>query len=256
MSASHGGRGDWAYSIGPCYGSIVSPTNLGSGGAYGYCLGGGAIRLIVSGTLRNDGLICADGVNSVSDYYSPAGGSIFLTAGMLIGSGTIRSHGGNTVGQGAGGGGRISLVVRQIGADFMEYTGSISAFSGLTGAGAGRAGAGTIYMQRAVERQGRGMVSVNNNNLALSGYTDVPPSPPHVTNEVKFATFIVTNAATLRLTNDFAVGNVFLTSANAKLDLGFNTLKVNAKEHPLGLGVATNYGAIIWIADGTIFTTW
>ena len=149
-----------------------------------------------------------------------------------------------------GGGGRVALVVTNAGADFSLYTGPILA------QGPGNAGSGTIYKQRASDPPGWGTVLVLNGG---NGYTEVPPNPPNVTNEVEFTTFYVTNSARLRLTNDFLIGNIFMQSSNAWLDLGSNTLWVKSRAHALGPGFVTNYGAIVWCPDipkGVVFSVW
>ncbi len=225
---------------GPCYGSIVAPTNFGSSSDDD--AGGGAVRLLVGGTVRNDGLICADGAG-VSR--AGAGGSLWMTCGSLTGTGTLRANGG---GANAAGGGRISLVVTNAGADFSSYSGSILALGGGTGAGAG-----TIYKQRSVDRSGRGSVWVDNSGR-MGGYTDVPPYTNYVHGEADRTMFTVTNASILRLTADFAVGDIWV-GTNSVLNLGFKTLTVHAKQHALGLGSVTNFGAIVWIPDveGSVF---
>ena len=152
----------------------------------------------------------------------------------------------------AGGGGRIALVVTSAGEDFSAYTGTIKAYGGWAST-CGPGGAGTIYKQSAADRAGRGMVFLNNNNLGAR-YTDVPPSlPGNVPGEVNFAPFIITNAATLRMTTNFTVGDIWLQSANAWLNLGSNTLNVKTSVHPLTPGSVTNYGAIIWLIKGMVF---
>ena len=178
-----------------------------------------------------------------------------MSPGTLIGIGTIRANGGDTINDGAGGGGRIALAVTRAGADFSAHTGIIRAFGGVKVNGVA-AGAGTIYKQRAADPASRGTVLVDNN---ASGYTDLPPSPPNVQNEVNFAPFVLTNSATLRLTNNFTIGDIFMQSAGARLDLGSNTLTVRSRAHALGIGVVTNYGAIVWWPDipkGVVFSTW
>ncbi len=247
---SYGGRGSWGAGSspsggGPCYGSIVAPTNLGSSGDAGY--GGGAIIVTALGAIRNDGLICADG----SGGRAGSGGSIWLTSGTLGGAGTIRANGGSA---NPGGGGRVSLIVTAPGADFSSYAGVVTALGG-----GAKTGAGTIYRQRAAERAGYGTALVNNN---WSGYTDLPPGSSNVTNEVNFVSFIVTNTATLRLTNDFIIGDIYLKSAASWLDLGFKTVWVRSREHEIGPGAATNVinrGTIIWWPDipkGVMFSIW
>ena len=72
--ASHGGIGSLTdgTGYGPCYGSIVAPTNLGSGGAGSQITaGGGAILLAVAGEARLDGSVLAEGqyvLNSLASH--------------------------------------------------------------------------------------------------------------------------------------------------------------------------------------------
>ena len=134
---SYGGRGYSSPTLnaGPLYGVALTPTDLGSGGggatrcAGGECYsdpsggnGGGAIRLIVSGTLTLNGTISANGVAGppnwlpALDNYAGggSGGSIWVTAGTLTGSGTFTANGGPRYWNGAavwpaGGGGRIAV---------------------------------------------------------------------------------------------------------------------------------------------------
>jgi hypothetical protein len=98
---------------GPTYGSLSSPTALGSGGAYGNGgSGGGAVKLFVSDTLTVNGTISADGNNYTGrDAGGGSGGSIWIIADTLAGTGAITVDGGNgSTSQGGGGaGGRIAL---------------------------------------------------------------------------------------------------------------------------------------------------
>jgi hypothetical protein len=106
---------------GPTYGSLTEPIDLGSGGGSACSFsqfntfsgnGGGAIKLIVTNTLTNDGTISANGGTGNGFGTGGSGGSIWLSATNLINNGTISANGGNrggnccTVG---GGGGRIAL---------------------------------------------------------------------------------------------------------------------------------------------------
>jgi len=250
---SYGGCGDpYLSSTAPCYGSILAPTNLGSGG--GATAGGGAILLTVTGAIHNDGLFCANGVSGVGNG-NGSGGSIFLTSGTLTGLGAFRANGGDSINVGAGGGGRMALVVTNTGADFSVFTGSFQAFGGAK-ANDIYGGAGTIYLQCAANRPGRGTVLVDNNNLANGTYTDVPPSTNYSPGEADRTVFNVTNAARLRLVSNFTVGDIWLPPANTTLNLGFQSLMVHTKQHALGSGTVTSYGAIIWIPDvsGTVFS--
>jgi hypothetical protein len=129
---------------GNCYGTIQSPSALGSSGGAGAggagSLGGGAIRLDVAGLALIDGVISANGLNATNSRSGGgSGGSIWLTAQTLSGAGGIAAQGGNgePVHGGGGGGGRIA-----INSITNAFTGTVTAFGGL---GAQRGGAGTIY---------------------------------------------------------------------------------------------------------------
>lgn len=83
------------YLVGFAYGSLRTPTTLGSGGGRnGYGVGapgGAALHLVVHDTLRVDGVITVSGGDSVSPggYQSGggAGGSIWIESQVFVGSG-------------------------------------------------------------------------------------------------------------------------------------------------------------------------
>ena len=81
-------------------------------------------------------------------------------------------------------------------------------------------------------------------------------NPSHYSpGEVDFVAFRVSKAARLSITNDLTIGDIWLDTANSRLDLGGNTLTVRSREHPLGPGTVLNYGQIIWLPEiprGTI----
>lgn len=110
---SHGGQGAGPnQSAMTLYGSATAPEDLGSGGSGGYAVGpgaagGGAIRLIVSGTLTNNGTISANGAAAPSYSGGGSGGSVYVTTVVITGAGSITANGGaNPVG---GGGGRVAV---------------------------------------------------------------------------------------------------------------------------------------------------
>lgn len=114
--AGHGGRGGVGATgvPGEPYGSAAEPATLGSGSMNGEA-GGGAVRLIVSGTLHVDGVIAANGLQPEFQHGGSAGGSIWVTTGTFSGSGFIQAQGGAPGGtgyhgiRGGGGGGRIAI---------------------------------------------------------------------------------------------------------------------------------------------------
>lgn len=115
--AGHGGWGGIAR-IGDLggapYGSMTFPIELGSGGGAADAFGGGAVHLQVGGILRLDGVLAADGGGT---GVGGAGGSLLVEANTLSGSGAMSARGGNSNrshATGAGGGGRIAVLVANI----------------------------------------------------------------------------------------------------------------------------------------------
>ncbi|MDI1290766.1 MAG: hypothetical protein PSX37_12555, partial [bacterium] len=105
-----GGRSGGLSNGGRPYGSFSQPIDLGSGGG---CTpnagsqggaGGGAIRLHVSGLLKLDGELRTNGAYAIGLAGDGSGGSIWVTAGSLLGNGFARANG-----RGYAGGGRISI---------------------------------------------------------------------------------------------------------------------------------------------------
>ncbi|HSD82244.1 MAG TPA: invasin domain 3-containing protein, partial [Anaerolineae bacterium] len=108
--SSHGGYGGGAA---PLYGSVYTPTMLGSSGDNGR--GGGALHLVITEALALNGQIQANGQADGS------GGSIWIETPLLTGGtgGKLQANGGGE----AGGGGRVALYAT----DFGGYAGSIEA---------------------------------------------------------------------------------------------------------------------------------
>ena len=135
---------------GVTYGSLTTPLERGSGGgaylpttastATGSA-GGGAIRLMITGTLDLEGILSAQGLpGSVPGAGGGSGGSIWVTASALTGAGVITVNGGSgNSNAGGGGGGRIALEY-----SVNNFTGPITAYGG---GGANWGGAGTIYLK-------------------------------------------------------------------------------------------------------------
>ncbi|NLB55949.1 MAG: hypothetical protein GX811_09330, partial [Lentisphaerae bacterium] len=156
---SYGGRGHATSKL--CYGSIMAPTNIGSGGGYGG--GGGAIRLAIAGQLVHNGIMNAEPVTA--GHPTGAAGSIWLTFASLYGAGVINANG--VVG---GGGGRISLTATSPGYDLNEFNGIIVA-EGAVGT-TYKGGGGTIYLENVSDGFGKGKVIVEAGGGSGSNYTD------------------------------------------------------------------------------------
>jgi hypothetical protein len=129
------------------YGSATQPVDRGSGGGagantfFGGSDGGGAIRLIVGGTLNVDGSLSASGNPGLQDDSGGgAGGSLWVTAGALSGSGFISANGGQgeLFNGGGGAGGRIAIYSRS-----NTFTGAMSVAGGI---GATAGGDGSLLL--------------------------------------------------------------------------------------------------------------
>ncbi len=124
--AGHGGEGGTTINVGGIsYGSILAPTNAGSGAggtrypSYNGGDGGGVIRIDASNEVLVNGLISADGGSGDGYAGAGSGGSVYITCRTIDGSGTISAAGGIGRGNGVnnpnrsaggGGGGRVSIV--------------------------------------------------------------------------------------------------------------------------------------------------
>src|SRR3989344_1550301 len=121
VGASYGGV-SYSGSASSTYGSAKAPVDLGSAGAQPH-KGGGAIRLVVSNTFTNDGIVTAEGSESSS------GGSIYVPSGVLAGGGAFHANGGNLFSTGffksPGGGGRGAVYY-----DSSTFSGTILAEGG------------------------------------------------------------------------------------------------------------------------------
>jgi len=151
--ASHGGSGYNNRS--PTYGSIVSPTNCGSG-AYSSA-GGGAAILTVTEDIKLYGFITASAAYAGSWKYPGAGGSVFLTTSNLVGTGTIKASSGLPSGHFSGGGGRIAVHLTGAGStfgsvDMIAYPEDSSYDSG----------AGTVYKRTASQGLNEGTLIIDN----------------------------------------------------------------------------------------------
>ena len=91
---SYGGTGSGPNPA-PVYGSPTAPTDLGSGGGQYQGTGtpgGGAVRLVVSGTLTNNGIISANAAAANGFTGGSAGGSVYVTTQTLAGAGTFNAN--------------------------------------------------------------------------------------------------------------------------------------------------------------------
>lgn len=137
------------------YGSLYEPTHMGTSGSgsgfYGSGgNGGGAFKLLLSGTLSNDGTISSNGTNG---SWGGTGGSIWIDTATIVGAGTITADSGNNASAG-----RIALY-------YGTNNGFTLAPSKIHAFGNG-GGPGTIYLEnKGVDTAFGGTLLVDNNNV-------------------------------------------------------------------------------------------
>ena len=186
---AHGGRGYEGLAKVPCepsvcYGSLTRPTELGAGsGVLRPVSGGGAICLVVVGNLTVDGLIDANGADtSVAGFSSGPGGSVWITAGQLLGGGSIEANANGLLCRGStassdynvSGGGRVAVWLTGDGADFSGFSGKTTAYGAfLDGSVKEAAGPGTVYLKTAAQAEDEGTLIVDNGGAQARTFTDI-----------------------------------------------------------------------------------
>mgnify|MGYP007030115954 CR=1 FL=1 len=170
-----GGTSGWTFRNSPprawkTAGSVKAPVEPGRGGTWGggnWVPGGGTVWITAGGTASVDGVISACGVNMNNSDGS--GGTIYLTARWLCGTGTLDA---SAAANSWGGGGRIAVVVTE-GTSFGSV--SCRAYGGPTTWGPG--GPGTVYLEHAGHGSGNGILVIDNNNRLHSSFdgANIPP---------------------------------------------------------------------------------
>jgi hypothetical protein len=255
-SASHGGAGANNLAGKTTYGSITQPEDLGSG-AYGP--GGGALFLNVGGMATIDGLVSSRGTGGTATTCAGAGGSIFIKAGAVDGSGILRA-GANTdtpVYYGSGGG-RIAVIATN-GASLGSLTISANTHT-QTLNGGGRAG--TVYLETTafkrliIDQRNIGAASANYTDLAAP--TETFTTDPALGGPLADVTLILTNNAFVRLNQDLRMGDLAWLSGG--LSLESHTLYLKAATpagtfpDDYGAGTVTLPGVFYTFANGESIT--
>ena len=173
--ASHGGtafgygKGDSSFTAN-VYGRVRTPVTHGSGGegtnGYGsgpIGAGGGAVELSADGAMILDGQVSASANTGVS-YNSGAGGSVYLKAAQLTGSGSV-SASSFARDTGAGAGGRIAFILTGAGATLDGFTGSVLCDGNSAGCHAG-----TIYKETPADRDEGGVLEIVGTGKLATGY--------------------------------------------------------------------------------------
>ncbi len=193
QGGTHGGEGYRAPAAAVCYGSVWEPETLGSGGggAVGRA-GGGAVYLTVAGTATVNGTVSADGqVSTGNNGYGGAGGSVFLRAAQMAGTGTIRSNGSGTGHDASGGGGgRVAVIVT----NDTSFAGLTLTAFGLAAHGERNSAAGTVYKESTAHDSQQGIVVIDNNNIFTRRARTVIPAAHAIE---QFAEIVLSRASVL-----------------------------------------------------------
>lgn len=187
QGGSHGGLGGSETNAQKAYGDYRNPVSLGSGcyGSTDYC-GGGAVILDVTGDFALYGKVTADGGDG-TDSAGPSGGSVWIRASKMTGTGTVSAEGGSPSGKRkGGGGGRISIQLED---EDLDYAAFKSGFTGVLQARGGypsnngtyertSGAAGTIYVETAADSGKGHMLLLNGNWAGGKGTTNFRAQTP------------------------------------------------------------------------------
>lgn len=139
------------------------PSMLGAGRSG---RGGGAIHLVVGGLCRIDGSIIADGEHVGAYKAAGSGGSIWISAVSIQGSGLLRANGGPSDAYGSSGpGGNIAIE-----AD-VNFAGTTNCFGGpVTNGYNGRGAPGTVFRKVRGERLGTLLIDNGGGNPGITTF--------------------------------------------------------------------------------------
>jgi hypothetical protein len=241
-AAAYGGKSGFGFNS--TYGSLFNVTALGSG-AKGY--GGGALKLVVGGTLTVNGLVAADGALADWNGAAGSGGSLWVDCNLLQGSGTLSANGGRAANAEGGGGGRVYLVYDSLGAENPVSASKILAYGGYGWNLLDRkGGAGTVLIRPRSSPANTGTLIVKNDTVANNAVTPLPPDVVTTAGELAGVTLRIQQHGRVSLLSDLKIGDLFLTDGSAspaQLTLNGRTLKVNSYYH-------NDWGNAAWVVYG------
>jgi hypothetical protein len=235
--ASHGGRGgSGEHASGPTYGSFTEPSAFGSGGGLSgvsAATGGGALTLVVAGTLRLDGALSArgDSATTVTPAYDPgggAGGSIRVQAGTFAGTGRVDAGGGRGFDQGGGGGGgRIAVEYGT-----STFAGELLACGAPASVAASAGAGGTVWTRDTDEPLGT--LRVANCDRWSLARTDLPDTATTVPGSLEVRDAAIVSVARGRTLAVTVQGDLEVEAGAA--------LSVEGCGHPIGTGPGAGGG--------------
>ena len=250
---AHGGRRSNTMKT---IGSVFHPQTLphGQSNSYGHIIPGGAVELVISGTFTLNGDVTSTGYTGGDGIVSQVGGgSIDISAGRLVGAGTI------TAGAVKNGqpGGRIAIRLTGAGATPDDFAGTINCAT----MGNGSIGScGSIYVQTAALGTGRGIVILDDNGITCTTYTPICATGYGADDVADFrrADLIVRNQAKAQVTAADANGTFKMDEIEidetGELDLFGNkfvvtSAKVGGRSVPPGTYAAADEAVAGYVTD-------
>lgn len=252
---THGGQGGAGYqttTVGDPYGSVTNPVLCGKAGMWTTTIGfgGGVIRLEISGAFTNNGSVLANGQSRVAEsgLAGGAGGSVFISANSIAGTGTVSVAGGTGWDlAGGGGGGRIALYTA--GADFGSL--SLTASAGLGALALYNGACGTIYLKKSGDTYGS--LLVDGRGVALGNFGNIIPMTLLTNASYKFDTITTTNVANLAVgTNTVFDMNGCVLRSDSRTNNIVSKLILMDNGRLSWAGTWTNNGCISWYATNYI----
>ncbi len=250
---AHGGRRSNTMAT---IGSVFHPRTLphGQSNSYGHIIPGGAVELSVSGTFTLGGTVTSTGYEGGDGIVSQsAGGSIDISAGRLVGTGTITA-GAIKNGQP---GGRIAIRLTAAGATLGDFDGTVNCAT----MGAGSVGScGSIYVETAADGDRRGTIILDDNNVTCKTYTPICATGYEADDVADFkkASLVIKQQAKGQVTAADAEGKFAMNSveidSTGQLDLYGHTLTVkSATVNGVKLAPGTyTAGSDVEIGEGTL----
>ncbi len=221
---SHGGHaGRYGTTVTPTYGDLYQPVTAGAGGtsynssnpSYMGGNGGGVLRINLTGTLDNEGVISSNGGRGGVYDTGGAGGSVWITANTVqrSNSGAGLTANGSYGYYSGGGGGRIAVQYANLSGWAIDE-GTVTTIGGAAATGAAYyGGPGTILSRSTAQTSGHLLVySPSGYRSSFSDTLIVPSAFDHVTlvgdAHVDTTTLQVSGNLTLRDTTTVDMTNV------------------------------------------------
>ena len=244
---THGGRCRFFKSLDAqgryyiAYDSVFAPCLPGNSVPYpngqGAEASGGVLSIVVSGALTLDGEANANGMLETyaagGNCSGGTGGAIDITAGTLSGSGRILAEGGTKQAQ-RGSGGRIAVKLTSPGADFSDFSGTISASGRARDGSSADTSAGTVYLQTAADGEKGGTVIIamsEGNRAANNTNTTEMVSLGYGGDAIadyKKVKYVVRDYGRAAVNADMKAASIEIADTNSSLDLEGHTLTVKS----------------------------